>query len=43
MEIFIGAILIGFMILFFLLSMPMKHVESNASDKRASQTMQQVK
>lgn len=43
MEIFIGAILIIFMLLFLALSVPMKNVEINAADKRKSQTMQQVK
>lgn len=43
MEIFIGVILIGFMLLFLVLSVPMKNMELPATDKRASQTMQQVK
>jgi hypothetical protein len=43
MEIFIGVILVGFMLLFLVLSLPMKNADLGATDKRASQTMQQVK
>ncbi len=41
MELFITVILIGFLLLFFMLSVPMKNAEVN--EKRSTQTMQQVK
>lgn len=41
MELFITIILIGFLLLFLVLSVPMKNADPN--ETRSTQTMQQVK